>query len=89
MNFLLITKKKKLMIFIMYFFFNFMFYILNSKVIYFFLLSFRSEVSFGVDSRHNMGKQAHLHVVAKNLYCQDGNRTPVTYGVLDKRMVSI
>lgn len=45
-----------------------------------------SEVSFGVDSRHNMGKQAHLHVVAKNLYCQDGNRTPVTYGVLDKRM---
>ena len=51
------------------------------------LLSFRSEVSFGVDSRHNMGKQAHIHVVNKNLYGQGGNRTPVPYGVLDKRMV--
>ena len=34
-----------------------------------------------------MGQYAHLHVVSKNLYTQDGNRKPVTYGVLDHRMV--
>ncbi|KAF3423619.1 hypothetical protein E2986_12478 [Frieseomelitta varia] len=45
-----------------------------------------SHVSFGVDSRHNMERQAHIHVVAKNLYNQDVEHTPVPYGVLDKRM---
>lgn len=50
-------------------------------------LLFSSHVSFGVDSRHNMERQAHLHVVAKNLYNQDVEHTPVPYGVLDKRMV--
>ncbi|XP_012276667.1 DNA-directed RNA polymerase III subunit RPC1 [Orussus abietinus] len=45
-----------------------------------------SHVSFGVDSRHNMERQAHIHVVAKNLYTQDSQRTPVQYGVLDRRM---
>ncbi|XP_035735078.1 DNA-directed RNA polymerase III subunit RPC1-like isoform X1 [Vespa mandarinia] len=45
-----------------------------------------SHVSFGVDSRYNMERQAHIHVVAKNLYSQDSQHTPVQYGVLDKRM---
>lgn len=45
-----------------------------------------SHVSFGVDSRVNMERQAHIHVVAKNLYIQDSLRSPVQYGVLDKRM---
>ncbi|XP_076289845.1 DNA-directed RNA polymerase III subunit RPC1-like [Lasioglossum baleicum] len=45
-----------------------------------------SHVSFGVDSRHNMERQAHMHVVAKNLYNQDVEHTPVPYGVLDRRM---
>ncbi|XP_043285852.1 DNA-directed RNA polymerase III subunit RPC1 [Venturia canescens] len=45
-----------------------------------------SHVSFGVDSRHNMERQAHIHVVAKNLYSQDSQHTPVQFGVLDKRM---
>lgn len=44
-----------------------------------------SHVSFGVDSRHNMKQQAHLHVVAKNLYSQDSH-TPLAYGPLDKKM---
>ncbi|XP_034935802.1 DNA-directed RNA polymerase III subunit RPC1 [Chelonus insularis] len=45
-----------------------------------------SHVSFGVDSRHNIERQAHIHVVAKNLYSQDSQHTPVPYGVLDRRM---
>ncbi|XP_032666413.1 DNA-directed RNA polymerase III subunit RPC1 [Odontomachus brunneus] len=45
-----------------------------------------SQVSFGVDSRHKIAQQAHLHVVAKNLYNQDINHTPVPYGVLDDRL---
>ncbi|CAB0005729.1 unnamed protein product [Nesidiocoris tenuis] len=45
-----------------------------------------SHVSFGLDGPHAMQQQAHLHVVAKNLYVQDSKRTPVQYGVLDRRM---
>ncbi|XP_014244779.1 DNA-directed RNA polymerase III subunit RPC1 [Cimex lectularius] len=45
-----------------------------------------SHVSFGLDGPHEMQKQAHMHVVAKNLYSQDSNRTPVPHGVLDRRM---
>nr|CAD7197843.1 unnamed protein product [Timema douglasi] len=45
-----------------------------------------SHVCFGVDSPHQIQQQAHLHVVAKNLYNQDTQRTPVPYGVLDRRM---
>jgi len=45
-----------------------------------------SHVSFGVDGPHQMQQQAHLHVVAKNLYSQDTARTPVSFGVLDRRM---
>lgn len=45
-----------------------------------------SHVSFGVESAESMQQQAHLHVVAKNLYNQDAQRTPIPYGVLDKRL---
>lgn len=50
---------------------------------------YRSHVSFGVDGPHQMQQQAHLHVVAKNLYSQDAARTPVPFGVLDRRMVGL
>ncbi|KAJ8955952.1 hypothetical protein NQ314_006801 [Rhamnusium bicolor] len=45
-----------------------------------------SHVSFGVESAESMQQQSHIHVVAKNLYNQDIQRTPVPYGVLDKRL---
>ncbi|XP_022912626.2 DNA-directed RNA polymerase III subunit RPC1 [Onthophagus taurus] len=45
-----------------------------------------SHVSFGVESSESMQQQAHIHVVAKNLYNQDLQRTPIPYGVLDKRL---
>lgn len=45
-----------------------------------------SHVSFGVESAESMQQQAHLHVVAKNLYNQDVQRSPIPYGVLDKRL---
>uniref|UniRef100_A0A1Q3FVX2 DNA-directed RNA polymerase subunit n=1 Tax=Culex tarsalis TaxID=7177 RepID=A0A1Q3FVX2_CULTA len=45
-----------------------------------------SHVSFGIDSAELIQQESHLHVVAKNLYNQDANRTPVSYGVLDRRM---
>jgi len=44
-------------------------------------------VCFGIDSPQQIQQQAHIHVVAKNLYSQDTQRTPVPYGVLDRRMV--
>jgi len=34
-----------------------------------------------------MAQYAHLQVVSKNLYSQDGQRKPVPFGVLDHRMV--
>lgn len=48
-----------------------------------------SHVSFGVESAESMQQQAHIHVVAKNLYNQDVQRTPIPYGVLDKRLVIV
>lgn len=36
----------------------------------------------------DMKKQAHLQVVNKNLYAQDGSRKPTPFGVLDNKMVS-
>ncbi|KAG8300593.1 DNA-directed RNA polymerase III subunit RPC1 [Homalodisca vitripennis] len=50
------------------------------------MYSAKCKVSFGVDGPHQMQQQAHLHVVAKNLYAQDATRTPVPFGVLDRRM---
>ncbi|KAK7791847.1 hypothetical protein R5R35_011050 [Gryllus longicercus] len=45
-----------------------------------------SHVSFGVDNAEKIQSQAHIHVVAKSLYNQDAQRTPVPFGVLDRRM---
>ncbi|CAG9763359.1 unnamed protein product [Ceutorhynchus assimilis] len=45
-----------------------------------------SHLSFGVESAETMQQQSHIHVVAKNLYNQDVSRTPVPYGVLDRRL---
>lgn len=41
-----------------------------------------------MESAESMQQQAHIHVVSKNLYNQDVQRTPVPYGVLDKRLVN-
>ncbi|KAF7263909.1 hypothetical protein GWI33_000924 [Rhynchophorus ferrugineus] len=45
-----------------------------------------SHLSFGIESAESMQQQSHIQVVAKNLYNQDTGRTPVPYGVLDKRL---
>jgi hypothetical protein len=34
-----------------------------------------------------MQKEAHIHVVSKNLYSQDAARTPAPFGVLDPKLV--
>lgn len=52
-------------------------------------LFFSSHISFGVESPESMQQQALINVVAKNLYNQDLQRTPVVYGVLDRRLVNI
>ena len=46
-------------------------------------------MTFGIMTAEQMRQQAHLQVVSKNLYNQDGLHKPVPYGVLDHRMVSI
>lgn len=46
-----------------------------------------SHISFGVESAESMQQQALINVVAKNLYNQDIQRTPVAFGVLDRRLV--
>lgn len=38
-------------------------------------------------SAEQMRQQAHIQVVSKNLYSQDTKHTPLSYGVLDHRMV--
>lgn len=48
----------------------------------------RAQLTFGVESAESMQQQALLQVVAKNLYNQDVQRTPIAYGVLDPRMVT-
>lgn len=45
-----------------------------------------SHVSFGIDSADKIQQEAHIQVVGKNLYNQDQLRTPVPFGVLDRRM---
>ena len=46
-----------------------------------------SHVTFGMMTADQMAQYAHLQVVSKNLYSQDGQRKPVPFGVLDHRMV--
>ncbi|XP_068619415.1 DNA-directed RNA polymerase III subunit RPC1 [Battus philenor] len=45
-----------------------------------------SHVTFNVDSASNIQQAAHIQVITKNLYAQDGKRTPAAHGVLDRRM---
>ncbi|KAG5879450.1 hypothetical protein JTB14_027687 [Gonioctena quinquepunctata] len=45
-----------------------------------------SHITFGVESAESMQQQSHIHVVQKNLYNQDVERTPIPYGVLDMRL---
>ncbi|CAG7825815.1 unnamed protein product [Allacma fusca] len=45
-----------------------------------------SKVEFTVSSPEEIARQSHLRVIAKHLYQQDGQRTPVPHGALDKRM---
>ena len=45
----------------------------------------RSHVMFGMASAEEIQQEAHIRVVSKNLYAQ--GREPVSYGVLDRRMV--
>ncbi|XP_064601918.1 DNA-directed RNA polymerase III subunit RPC1-like [Liolophura sinensis] len=45
-----------------------------------------SHVTFGLMSADQMKQAAHIHVVSKNLYSQDGRRKPIPFGVLDHRM---
>ncbi|XP_061721966.1 DNA-directed RNA polymerase III subunit RPC1 [Cydia pomonella] len=45
-----------------------------------------SHVTFNVDSGSDIQQAAHIRVITKNLYAQDGQRVPAAYGVLDRRM---
>ncbi|KOB67105.1 DNA-directed RNA polymerase, partial [Operophtera brumata] len=45
-----------------------------------------SHVTFNVDSASAIQQAAHIQVITKNLYAQDGQRVPAAYGVLDRRM---
>ncbi|XP_059048540.1 DNA-directed RNA polymerase III subunit RPC1 [Achroia grisella] len=45
-----------------------------------------SHVTFNVDSAPAIQNAAHIQVITKNLYAQDGQRVPASYGVLDRRM---
>ncbi|XP_074647199.1 DNA-directed RNA polymerase III subunit RPC1-like [Tubulanus polymorphus] len=45
-----------------------------------------SQVTFGLMTPEEIQKQAHVHVISKNLYTQDGSRKPIQYGVLDHKM---
>ncbi|XP_022818149.1 DNA-directed RNA polymerase III subunit RPC1 [Spodoptera litura] len=45
-----------------------------------------SHVTFNVDSPAAIQQAAHIQVITKNLYAQDGQRVPATNGVLDRRM---
>lgn len=50
------------------------------------LFVFSSHVQFGMASAEEIQQEAHIRVVSKNLYAQ--GREPVSYGVLDRRMVN-
>ncbi|XP_053306455.1 DNA-directed RNA polymerase III subunit RPC1 isoform X2 [Spea bombifrons] len=45
-----------------------------------------SHICFGVKSAEQIRQQAHIQVVSKNLYAQDNNHSPLSFGVLDHRM---
>ncbi|XP_065214140.1 DNA-directed RNA polymerase III subunit RPC1 [Planococcus citri] len=45
-----------------------------------------SHIKFGINSHHDIEKQAMMNVVLRDLYSQDPSRAPVQNGVLDRRM---
>lgn len=45
-----------------------------------------ARVSFGIESPQQIQQQAHIQIVAQNLYNRDASRTPMQYGMLDRRM---
>ncbi|XP_037876399.1 DNA-directed RNA polymerase III subunit RPC1 isoform X1 [Bombyx mori] len=45
-----------------------------------------SHVTFNVDSPSLIQQSAHIEVITKNLFLQDGQRVPAPHGVLDRRM---
>jgi DNA-directed RNA polymerase III subunit RPC1 len=47
---------------------------------------YRTSVHFTVGSAEETARQGHLKVIAKHLYQQDGKRTPVSHGVLDRKL---
>lgn len=51
------------------------------------ILCFRNQIQFAPFSALEMQKEAHIHVVSKNLYSQDPSRTPAPFGVLDPKLV--
>ncbi len=53
----------------------------------FYHLIYRSQIQFAPFSSLEMQKEAHIHVVSKNLYSQDAARTPAPFGVLDPKLV--
>jgi hypothetical protein len=48
---------------------------------------YRNQIQFAPFSSLEMQKEAHIHVVSKNLYSQDAARTPAPFGVLDPKLV--
>ncbi|CAF0881239.1 unnamed protein product [Adineta ricciae] len=45
-----------------------------------------NQIQFAPFSSLEMQKEAHIHVVSKNLYSQDAARTPAAFGVLDPKL---
>ncbi|XP_050462135.1 DNA-directed RNA polymerase III subunit RPC1 [Cataglyphis hispanica] len=45
-----------------------------------------SHITFEADNMHNMLMQSSVQIITKNLYNEDVERTPVMYGMLDRRM---
>jgi len=50
---------------------------------------YRNQIQFAPFSSLEMQKEAHIHVVSKNLYSQDAARTPAAFGVLDPKLVIV
>ena len=59
----------------------------TANIVFCYICVYRSHVTFGIMSANEMSQQAHIQVVSKNLYTQDGTRKHVQYGVLDHKMV--
>ncbi|CAF1024738.1 unnamed protein product [Rotaria sordida] len=45
-----------------------------------------NQIQFAPFSSLDMQKEAHIHVVSKNIYSQDAARTPAQFGVLDPKL---